>query len=180
VVFFCADISRRNCVIISIGFLRISAVRDEIMPIFVRTIWFDEHDQPRARLLMKLVCNPLQQRLSLFVILRKPYQRPRGRFRRRRRVLFSRGARNNYPEKSQWVTLLFSNQREAARAWGRSRSTTARSSFSLAFGKNAKKTMAMKQNARAAFREGDRGKAAASGAAVRKNNAFRANCFWRG
>ena len=68
------------------------------------------------------------------------------------------------------MILLCSNQREAARAWGRHRLTTARSSFSPVLGKNAMKTRAVKQNARAVFREGDRGKAAASRAAVRKNN----------
>jgi hypothetical protein len=70
------------------------------------------------------------------------------------------------------VTLLFSNQREAARALGRPRLTTARSSFSPVFGENAIKPKAAKQSARAAFREGDRGKAAASRAAVPKNKQF--------
>jgi len=67
------------------------------------------------------------------------------------------------------VILLRSNQGEAARAWGRHRLIKVRSSFSPVFGKNAIKTRAAKQNTRAAFREGDRGKAAASGAADRKN-----------
>ena len=40
------------------------------MPVFVRTTWFDDHDQLRVRLKMKLVCNLLKQRLSFFVILR--------------------------------------------------------------------------------------------------------------
>jgi hypothetical protein len=55
--------------------------------------------------------------------------------------------------------------------------TKAPSSFSLVFGKNAIKTTAAKQNARAAFWEGDRGKAAASRAAARKNKLFRASRF---
>ena len=50
----------------------------------------------------------------------------------------------------------------------------ARSSFSPVFGKNAIKTRTTKPNARAAFRESDRGKAAASRAAVRKNKLIRA------
>jgi hypothetical protein len=29
------------------------------MPVFVRIIWFDDHDQLRVRLPMKLVCNLL-------------------------------------------------------------------------------------------------------------------------
>ena len=111
----------------------------------------------------------------------KPYQGSYGRFRCRRRILFSAGTRAIIiRRKSQWVTLLFSNQREAARAWGRHRLTTARSSFSPVFGKNAIKTRAAKQNARAAFREGDRGKAAASRAAVRKNKIVRASRLRRG
>jgi hypothetical protein len=40
------------------------------MPVFVRIIWFDDHDQLRVRLPMKLVCNLLKQRLSFFVILK--------------------------------------------------------------------------------------------------------------
>jgi hypothetical protein len=145
------------------------------MPFFVRTIWFDNHDQLRVRLPMKLVCNLLKQRLSFFVILRNLIQGPHGRFRCRRRILFSAGTRAIIiRRKSQWVILLCSNRREAARAWGRHRLTTARWSFSPVFGENAFKTRATKQNARAAYREGDRGKAAASRAALRKNKAVRA------
>jgi len=40
------------------------------MPVFVRTIWFDDHDQVRVRLLVKVVCNVLKQRLSFFAIPR--------------------------------------------------------------------------------------------------------------
>ena len=145
------------------------------MPFFVRTIWFDNHDQLRVRLPMKLVCNLLKQRLSFFVILRNLIQGPHGRFRCRKRILFSAGTRAIIiRRKSQWVILLCSNRREAARAWGRHRLTTARSSFSPVFGENAFKTRATKQNTRAAYREGELGKVAASRAALRKNKAVRA------
>jgi hypothetical protein len=40
------------------------------MRVFVKTIWFDDHDQLRVRLPLKLVCNLLKQCLSFFVILR--------------------------------------------------------------------------------------------------------------
>ena len=40
------------------------------MPVFVKIIWFDDHDQLRVRLPMKLVCNLLKQRLSFFGILK--------------------------------------------------------------------------------------------------------------
>ena len=151
------------------------------MPVFGRTTSFDDHDQLRVRLPMKMVCNQLKQRPFIFRHPAKPYQGPHGRFRCRRRILFSAGTRAIIiRRKSQWVTLLFSNQREAARAWGRHGLTMARSSFSPVFGKNVIKTRAAKQNARAAFREGDWGKAAASRAAVRKNKAVRANCLRRG
>ncbi len=138
-------------------------------------------DQLRVRLPMKMVCNQLKQRPFIFRHPAKPYQGPHGRFRCRRRILFYAGTRAIIiRRKSQWVILLCSNQREAARAWGRHRLTTARSSFSPVFGKNAMKAWGAKQNARAVFREGDREKAAASRAAVRKNKVFRASRLRRG
>ena len=140
-----------------------------------KTIWFGEHDQLRVRLPMKLICNLLKQRLSFFVILRNLIKVRTVGF-AAGRILFSAETRAIIIRgKSQWVILLFSNQREAAGAWGRHRLTTARSSFSPVFGRNATKARAAKQNARAAFREGDREKAAASGVAVRKNKAVRAS-----
>src|ERR1700730_9798066 len=145
-----------------------------------KTIWFGEHDQLRVRLPMKLICNLLKQRLSFFVILRNLIKVRTVGF-AAGRILFSAETRAIIIRgKSQWVTLLFSNQREAARAWGRHRLTTARSSFSPVFGKNALKTRATRQNARAAFREGDRGKAAASRAAAGRSKAVRARGLRRG
>ncbi len=151
------------------------------MPVFGITFWFDDHDQLRVRLPMKLVCNLLKQRLSFFVIPLNLIKDRTVGFRCRRRILFSAGTRADIiRSKSQWVTLLLSNQRVSARAWGRHRLTTVRSSFSPVFGENAIKTRAAKQNARAALREGDRGKAAASRGVVRKNRVFHSSRLRRG
>ena len=40
------------------------------MPVFVTTVWFDNHDQVRVRLLVKVVCNLLKWRLLFFAIPR--------------------------------------------------------------------------------------------------------------
>jgi hypothetical protein len=95
---FCADTSR--------GLAKdlVCAGRDHA--VFVRTIWFDEHDQLRVRLLMKLVCNLLQQRLSFLVILRNLNQGPHGRFRRRTGSCSPGGASNYCPEKKPMGDLI--------------------------------------------------------------------------
>ena len=63
------------------------------MPAFAKIIWFDDHNQVRVRLPMKLVCNLLKQCLSFFVILRNHIMDRTVSFAAGEEILFPAGTR---------------------------------------------------------------------------------------
>jgi hypothetical protein len=76
------------------------------MPVFARTIWFDDHDQLRVRLPMKLVCNLLKQSLSFFVILRNLIKDRTVGFAAGKNPVLRGDARNYNPEKKPVGDLI--------------------------------------------------------------------------